>query len=473
MKIRSFVLLTAILTAASSAQAAYDPAYIRNWLICGPFADSKLESPLIADEPNLAPKAGDLSSGKAWKEYDSVENAVDFEDETAFDRNELSVAYAYVEIDSPDMKRAMMSVHSDDGVKIWLNGDNILTNDVARGMAIEDVLTVILKPGKNRLLIKVNDLFAGWMFSARLTDESGNPIRDLKFDPKPLPLERLPVRKIWASSVQQGDPGQYSPKYAVDENKSTRWSSEHFDPQMLILDFGSEREIRRIDLLWETAYSKSYRIEASPDKSNWKEIFSTAQGNGGKDIIALKEAQKARYIRLSLLEKGTEWGNSLWDISVYGFAPEGGESVSEPGETEVEMVKPMQAVEVKASSAQNPNKDKNEYFDAKNAADGDPKTRWSSNFTDPQWIYIDLGSVRRIDSVILKWETAFAKSYSLDLSDDAANWRTVYSNDASKGGQENIVFQTPQRARYLRVYCKERGRKEWGYSLWEIEAFGE
>jgi len=467
------LLLAASAAVCSSADAAYDPAYIRNWYICGPFAGSKLETVSIQDEAALAPKAGEVSSGKTWKEYNSVENSIDFEDETAFGQNELSVAYAYASIDSPADMPARLQVHSDDGVKIWLNGVNVLTNDVARGMAIEDRITVMLKKGKNRLLVKISDLFAGWMFSVRITDLKGKAIEGLEYDPKPLPLEKLAVGRIWASSVQGGDFAQFSPKFAVDAEKTTRWSSEHFDPQSLILDFGGEREIKRVDILWENAYSRSYKLDVSADRSSWNEIFSTSNGNGGKDIIALPVSHKGRFLRLTLMEKGTEWGNSLWDISVYGFVPEGSAAPETPVETEVMTVKPMEAAGAQASTAQKPNPDKGEDFFAKNAADGSHKTRWSSAFTDPQWVYVDLGRSRRLDSITLVWETAFAKSYSIDISDDAVNWVTIHTEKSSKGGQENIALEKPQNARYVRVFCKERARKEWGYSLWEIEIFGE
>ena len=469
-----FLSLSLLLT-SGIASAVYDPTYIRNWLICGPFENSKLEDVMISNESSLSPKAGDTSAGKIWKEYNSVENYVDFEDETAFGRYELSIAYAFVEVDSPSKRRARLYLHSDDSIKVWLNGNNILTNDIARGMDQEDILTVVLQPGVNRLVIKVKDYFAGWMFSARITDENGNAIKDLAYSPRPIPLERLPVKKIWASSVQGGDLEQYSPKFSVDANKNTRWSSEHYDPQFLIFDLGSPQEIKRVDLLWEAAYSKSYKIEISGDKMGWKGIYSTKDGNGGKDIILFTEAKKGRYLRLLMLERGTEWGNSLYEFSVYGFVPEGEEAVSEQSAEEaiVELIKPIQAVSAKASSAQNPNLDKNESFDAKNAIDGDLKTRWSSEFKDPQWISVDLGSVKRVDSIILTWENAYAKAYSVEVSEDAANWKEIYSTASEKGGKVNIILENPQLARYIKVNCKERDKKEWGYSRWEIEAFGE
>jgi hypothetical protein len=476
MNIRLLTILSlSSLLISGIASAAYDPAYIRNWLICGPFENSKLEDILITDEANLSPKPGDTSAGKAWKEYDSVENYVDFEDETAFGRYELSVAYAFAEINSPSKKMARLYLHSDDSIKVWLNGNNILTNDIARGMGQEDILTVMLRPGANRLVIKVRDYFAGWMFSARITDENGSAIKDLTFSPRPIPLMKLPVKKIWASSVQGGDFEQYSPKFTVDGNKNTRWSSEHYDPQSLIFDLGSPQEIKRIDLLWEAAYSKSYKIEVSDDKMKWQEVYKIEDGNGGKDLIPFPVIQKGRYLRIMMLERGTEWGNSLYEFSVYGFVPEGEKAAPEgpAEETVVELEKPIRAVSASASSAQKPNPDKNESFEAKNAVDGDLKTRWSSEFKDPQWISVDLGSVKRIDSIALMWENAYARAYSVEISQDAAEWKEIYSTASEKGGKVNIIPESPQSARYIKVNCKERDKKEWGYSLWEIEVFGE
>ncbi len=73
----------------------------------------------------------------------------------------------------------------------------------------------------------------------------------------------------------------------------------------------------------------------------------------------------------------------------------------------------------------------------------------------------------------LMWETSYAKTYSVEISEDAAIWKEVYSTDSGKGGKANIMLETPQEARYIKVNCKKRDKKEWGYSLWEIEVFGE
>src|SRR5689334_7202608 len=48
---------------------------------------------------------------------------------------------------------------------------------------------------------------------------------------------------------------------------------------------------------------------------------------------------------------------------------------------------------------------------AANATDGNAGTRWSSQFSDPQWIQVDLGTTATIDSVKLIWETAYATRF--------------------------------------------------------------
>src|SRR4051812_15021414 len=46
---------------------------------------------------------------------------------------------------------------------------------------------------------------------------------------------------------------------------------------------------------------------------------------------------------------------------------------------------------------------------ASNAFDGSTTTRWSSAFSDPQWIQVDLGASASITQVVLNWEAAYAR----------------------------------------------------------------
>ncbi|MFF4211472.1 beta-1,3-glucanase family protein [Streptomyces sp. NPDC001796] len=111
----------------------------------------------------------------------------------------------------------------------------------------------------------------------------------------------------------------------------------------------------------------------------------------------------------------------------------------------------------------------NASFPATAAVDGNPGTRWSSAFTDPQWLQVDLGSVQQISRVTLTWEAAYAKAYQIQTSTDAANWTTVYSTTSATGGTQNLTV--PGSGRYVRVYGTARAT-QYGYSLWEFQVYG-
>jgi hypothetical protein len=105
------------------------------------------------------------------------------------------------------------------------------------------------------------------------------------------------------------------------------------------------------------------------------------------------------------------------------------------------------------------------------AVDGNPATRWSSEFSDPQWIAVDLGQTERVSRVVLQWEAACAKVYTLDVSPDGKTWKTVYENRSGRGGTEEIRF-APVEARWVRMTGTRRATN-FGYSLWELGVFNE
>ncbi|MCP3754493.1 discoidin domain-containing protein [Streptomyces sp. TBY4] len=103
------------------------------------------------------------------------------------------------------------------------------------------------------------------------------------------------------------------------------------------------------------------------------------------------------------------------------------------------------------------------------AVDGNNGTRWSSQFSDPQWIQVDLGASAQLSQVVLRWETAAAKAYRVELSTDGTNWSTAYSAANATGGvQTHDITGT---ARYVRVYGTQR-TTGYGYSLWEFQVYG-
>jgi acyl-homoserine lactone acylase PvdQ len=104
------------------------------------------------------------------------------------------------------------------------------------------------------------------------------------------------------------------------------------------------------------------------------------------------------------------------------------------------------------------------------AVDANDSTRWGSSYSDNQWITVDLGALTPITRVILHWETAYGRAYRIDVSNDNATWRTVWSTSSGDGGVDNDVF-APTTARYVRMAGVTRGTS-YGYSLYEFEVYG-
>ncbi|MGW2444136.1 galactose-binding domain-containing protein [Streptomyces sp. NPDC001675] len=100
------------------------------------------------------------------------------------------------------------------------------------------------------------------------------------------------------------------------------------------------------------------------------------------------------------------------------------------------------------------------------AVDGRRDTRWASDWSDGQWLRIDLGSTQLVGRVTLDWERAYGRSYRVELSTDGVNWRTAWSTTSGDGGLDTARF-SPGPARYVRVTGTGRGTR-WGYSLYEV-----
>jgi len=109
---------------------------------------------------------------------------------------------------------------------------------------------------------------------------------------------------------------------------------------------------------------------------------------------------------------------------------------------------------------------------ATNINDENAATRWSSVYTDPQWVYIDLLENYKLSSVILHWEAANAKVYSLEYSLDAKTWTNIITKTAMPAGARiDTIANLTQIARYVRMTGTARNTL-YGYSLFEIEIYG-
>ena len=237
---------------------------------------------------------------------------------------------------------------------------------------------------------------------------------------------------------------------ATDGNLGTRWSSAFSDPQWIQVDLGQSYNISHVTLTWEAAYARSYQIQTSPNGTTWTNIFSTTTGDGGTDDLAVTGT--GRYIRMNGTARATPYGYSLFEFAVQGTPGGGGTATLL-----------SQGHPATASSLENAT------FPASNAVDGNTGTRWSSGFSDPQWLQVDLGASHSISRVVLNWEAAFGTAFQIQTSNDAATWTTIFSTTTGGGGVQDLAVSGS--GRYVRMLGTQRATP-YGYSLWEFQVFG-
>jgi hypothetical protein len=163
---------------------------LREWQAIGPFPnqggagfDAVYEPERTVDFTKECPVPGQ-KEGVRWKSLTNEPSGlVDFG--KAFQPNNNVCAYAVAYVKSPTARPARLSVGSDDGVKCWVNGKQMISNNCFRGAAPgQEQVPVELKAGWNEIKLKITQGGGGWGFFCDLQSPDGAPLDDLEWAAK-------------------------------------------------------------------------------------------------------------------------------------------------------------------------------------------------------------------------------------------------------------------------------------------------
>ncbi|MBX9614645.1 MAG: discoidin domain-containing protein [Caulobacteraceae bacterium] len=116
------------------------------------------------------------------------------------------------------------------------------------------------------------------------------------------PEPPVPPRPLAEATTEDGTA---TASQAVDDDPSTAWRTTEAGAQSLTLDLGYEREFGGLTLRWvEGRAASGYRLMASGDRRQWREIARVEDGDGGTDWLMTTEAS-ARWLRLDLIAPQT------------------------------------------------------------------------------------------------------------------------------------------------------------------------
>ena len=87
-----------------------------------------------------------------------------------------AATYLYRSVDVDSDSSLGISLGSDDGIRLWINGQEVLSKDVQRGVAPDqEKVTVSLRAGKNQLLMKITNAGGGYGFYFKALGTDGVP----------------------------------------------------------------------------------------------------------------------------------------------------------------------------------------------------------------------------------------------------------------------------------------------------------
>ncbi|SPE60814.1 Beta-lactamase (modular protein) [Verrucomicrobia bacterium] len=190
--VASGTLLLSVVRGAAGDAASYSGLkpddFMKNWLILKPIpvanqekgepSETEQQKAFAQDclageggEANASPHAGAKQKiGDNELVWEPVESKADIVDLNAGGpEKDFAIAYAWAEIDMPAKAKGLLGVGSDDAVKVWLNGKVALEKWTTRiSQPDDDIVPVEFEKGKNRLLLKIQNVRGGWGFVCRL-----------------------------------------------------------------------------------------------------------------------------------------------------------------------------------------------------------------------------------------------------------------------------------------------------------------
>lgn len=95
---------------------------------------------------------------------------------------------------------------------------------------------------------------------------------------------------------------------------------------------------------------------------------------------------------------------------------------------------------------------------------------WSSDFSDGQFVIIDLLSKYYISDIEIVWENG-AKEYAVLVSDDGKDFRKVYGVEEYEYGK--VQYTINERARFVKLDLKKRLSDNYGFGIWSVKLYGE
>jgi len=310
------------------ARAMWRPlGCLEGWRVIGPFDNERGSSFLTEYGPEKELRLDATYDGKkravSWRPLPAKPLAGNVDLAALFEPNEEALAYALTFAEAKADAEAALRFGSDEGYRIWVNGELVASEDVRRSFGFDqNVVGIRLLKGWNSILLKLAQSTGAWKFSARLTQPNGLPLEGVSeafpesVSPEDLStvVNRQSSKAEEASAAEEASQGEgrspekNSPAFACEEGsvaalrkrieqtpadarshfllgtlllkKQAHDAGEHPDTEALkrAIQIDSQPAIYSLNLA--QSHKRKTTIAAQKDDNAWRQAMEKASSSG-------------------------------------------------------------------------------------------------------------------------------------------------------------------------------------------------
>ncbi len=88
---------------------------------------------------------------------------------------------------------------------------------------------------------------------------------------------------------------------------------------MVRVDLGSSQYVSSVRIDWAAWYAAKYRISTATTAGSWSTVTEVSTSGPGLKTTTFT-ARRARWVRITSITRGTQYGISFWTANVMGAA---------------------------------------------------------------------------------------------------------------------------------------------------------
>lgn len=267
----------AITNAVDAVEAHED--HLLAWRLAGPYEKGGVSGSGILAEvfaPEIDPDDPAIQWRDLWP-WDAPDA------HGVFNLNEVMsggdrTAYVRTHVWSDTAQQVRLELGSDDGLCVWLNGDEIHRNDVMRGLSRgSDVVLAKLEPGWNDLMLEISQGGGDWKFACRLRGVDRRAATGWRHDRFPRATAPPP-----GATVLLGDDADGTSAWQHFDGSDARWRDE----SGAMIGVPGTGNVRSRAEFGDASIHVEFRVPHEPDRERGQ-----GQGNSGVYMQGRYEVQ--------------------------------------------------------------------------------------------------------------------------------------------------------------------------------------